>query len=75
MLRVLNYSMNKVYLIYGEEDYFIDKEISKIKSEFSNYDLVYYDMLESNISEALEDALIGSLFSINKLIVCNNCYF
>ena len=51
-----------------EEDYFIDKEIF-------NYDLVCYDMLESNISEALEDALIGSLFSINKLIVCNNCYF
>ena len=49
--------MNKVYLIYGEEDYYIDKEISKIKSEFSDYDLVSYDMLESNISEALEDAL------------------
>lgn len=67
--------MNKVYLIYGEEDYFIDKEISKIKNEFSDYDLVSYDMLENNISEALEDALMGSLFSSNKLIICSNCYF
>lgn len=67
--------MNNVYLIYGEEDYFIDKEVSKIKDEFSNYDLVSYDMLESNISDALEDALMGSLFSSNKLIICNNCYF
>lgn len=67
--------MNKVYLIYGEEDYFIDKEVSKLKSEFTDYELVSYDMSLNNISEALEDALMGSLFSSNKLIICTNCYF
>lgn len=67
--------MNKIYLIYGEEDYLIDKEISKIKKEYKDYDLISYDMLDNNISIALEDALMGSLFSSNKLIICNNCCF
>lgn len=67
--------MNKIYTIYGDENYFIDKEISKLKEEYKSYDLVYYDMLENNISDALEDASMISLFSSNKLIICNNCYF
>lgn len=67
--------MNKIYLIYGEEDYFINKEIAKLKDKFSDYEVVCYDMTLNNISDALEDALMGSLFSSNKLIICNNCYF
>jgi len=67
--------MNKVYLIYGEEKYFIDRELSKLKEEYNEYELVSYDMLENNISDALEDALMGSLFSSNKLIICANSFF
>lgn len=67
--------MNKIYLIYGEEDYFINKEIDKIKNEYKDYELVNYDMTLNNISDALEDALMGSLFSSNKLIVCTNAFF
>lgn len=67
--------MNKVYLIYGEEPYFIDKEISKLVEKFNDYEVVSYDMFENNISDALEDALMGSLFSSNKLIICKNSTF
>jgi len=67
--------MNKIYLIYGEEDYFINKEINKIKNEYKDYEVVNYDMTLNNISDALEDALMGSLFSSNKLIICTNSFF
>lgn len=67
--------MNKIYLIYGEEDYFINKEIDKIKNEYKDYEVVNYDMTLNNISDALEDALMGSLFSSNKLIICTNSFF
>ena len=67
--------MNQIYLIYGDEDYFINEEISKLKDKYKEYDLVTYDMLDTNISVALEDASMLSLFSSNKLIICNNCIF
>lgn len=67
--------MNSIYLIYGLEYYLIKKELENIKAKYNTYDYVYYDMLESNISDALEDALMGSLFSSNKLIVCDNSIF
>ena len=67
--------MNKIYLIYGEEDYFINKEINRIKNEYVDYEVVNYDMTLNNISDALEDALMGSLFSSNKLIICTNSFF
>ena len=67
--------MNKIYLIYGDEEYFINNEIDKLKEEYKDYDLVTYDMLENNISDAIEDASMISLFSSDKLILCYNCYF
>ena len=67
--------MNKIYLIYGDEEYFINNEINKLKKEYLNYDLVEHDMLEENISVAIEDAEMMSLFSNTKLIICYNCYF
>lgn len=67
--------MNKIYLIYGNEEYFMKEHLDKIKHDYKDYDLVVFDMLTDNISTALEDALMGSLFSTNKLIICDNCYF
>lgn len=67
--------MNKIYLIYGNEQYFIDEYVNELKKKYSTYDLVCFDMLSSNISDALEDALMQSLFSSNKLIICDNSYF
>lgn len=67
--------MNKIYLIYGDEEYFINNEINKLKKEYSNYDLIEHDMLEENIGVAIEDASMMSLFSSTKLIICYNCSF
>lgn len=67
--------MNGIYLIYGEEEYLINNEINKLKQKYSTYDIVTYDMLEQNISDAIEDASMISLFSSAKLIICYNCYF
>ena len=63
------------YLIYGDEDYFINKEINKLKSKYKDYDLIIYDMLEENINAAIRDASMVSLFSSNKLIICENSIF
>lgn len=67
--------MNGIYLIYGDEEYLINNEINKLKEKYSTYDIVTYDMLEQNISDAIEDASMISLFSTAKLIICYNCYF
>lgn len=68
--------MNKnIYLIYGEESYLIDVEINKIVSSFSNESIVRYDMLETNITDAIEDINTMSLFSSEKAVICKNCYF
>ena len=47
--------MNKVYLIYGNEKYFIDEQVNKIVSEYKEYDLINYDMCETNINKAVEE--------------------
>ncbi len=67
--------MRNIYLIYGDEEYFIDREIDKIKNKFVDYEVVNYDMTISNISEALEDASLYSLFSTNKIVICTNALF
>lgn len=67
--------MNKIYLVYGDEPYLIDEYIKKIEKEYSDYEKVCYDMLEVNVENAIYDALTISLFSSNKLIICNNSVF
>ena len=67
--------MNKIYLVYGDEPYLIDEYIKKLEKEYSDYEKVCYDMLEVNVENAIYDALTISLFSSNKLIICNNSVF
>lgn len=67
--------MKNIYLIYGMEDYFINKEIDKIKNKFNTYEVISYDMTTTDISIAIEDALMPSLFSDNKIIICYNSLF
>lgn len=67
--------MNNIYLIYGDEDYFINSEINNLKEKYKDYDLINYDMFITNISDVIEDASMISLFSTNKLIICANATF
>ena len=69
--------MNNIYLIYGDENYLIKREISKIISSLSiNEDnIIRYDLSLVNVSQAIEDACIISMFDNNKVIICDECNF
>lgn len=59
-----------IYLIYGTEYSLIRKEINKICSD--SEEIITYDMKESNIRLALDDANYVSLFDSKKSIICEN---
>lgn len=67
--------MSNVYLLYGENEYLINKKIEEIKNKYSSYDIVSYDMTIDNISSAIEDLSMNSLFSTDKIVICYNCVF
>ena len=69
--------MDKIYLIYGNEQYLIKKELNKIieKSNVDEDSIVKYNLESQNVSEVLEEASIVSMFSSSKLIICENCSF
>lgn len=67
--------MSNVYLLYGENDYLINKKIEEIKDKYNNYDIVSYDMTIDNISSSIEDLSMNSLFSTDKIVICYNCVF
>lgn len=65
-----------IYLIYGIEDFLIQKELTKIKKE-NNIETIQvsnYSLEETNIQDVLDDASTLSLFMGKKLIVCENAY-
>ena len=69
--------MNNLYLIYGDEEYLIKKELSDIisKIEINEENIVNYNMNESDISDILEEACTVGLFSNEKVIICDYCNF
>lgn len=62
------------YLLYGMENYLIDKEMKNIinKLGIEDINISRYDMDENTIKEIIEDAVTISLFSSNKLIIVDN---
>ena len=69
--------MHNFYLIYGEEEYLIKKEIENIVKEknIEEEGIIKYNLNEQSINEVIEEASMVGLFSSNKLIICDNCYF
>ena len=69
--------MNNFYLIYGEEEYLIKKEIDNVIKEknLSEDAIIKYNMNEQSINNVIEEASMVGLFSTNKLIICENSYF
>ena len=65
------------YLIYGIEKFLIEKEITKIIKEqnVDNLDINYYDGINDNLQDIIDDALTISMWSEKKLIVITNCQF
>ena len=64
------------YLLYGQEQFLIDKEVKNIisKSNIEEINISKYDLEFNTIKEILEDANTISLFDNNKLIIVENAF-
>lgn len=60
------------YLLYGTNTYGIKKETDKILKDVNALNISRYDLEENSIEEILNDAVTMSLFSENKVIICEN---
>lgn len=67
--------MPNFYLIYGPDHSINNNEFKKIIAELKIDDVVKYDMTNSNILDVIEDASTVGLFSTNKIIILDDCYF
>ena len=69
--------MNNLYLIYGEEDFLIKKELNNIIKNIDTLEdnIIKYNMEEENISVALDEACTISMFESPKIIICENSTF
>ncbi len=63
-----------LYLFYGNEPYIINQEIEKIVKEnnIDSFSISKYDLDVDDFNRVIEDAITISLFSPNKLIICDN---
>lgn len=68
-------NMNNFYLIYGSDRSIINNELNKVIDKLKIDDVVKYDMSTSNLLDVIEDASTVGLFSSNKVIVLDDCYF
>ena len=64
--------MNNLYLIEGENDYLIDKEINKIISKYKNIDIIKYNLEEKNINEIIDFLDTYDMFSRLKIVIAYN---
>lgn len=64
------------YVFYGTEEFLIKQEINKIKTkeQIDNININTYDLENSTLEQIIEDASTISLFSENKMIICENAY-
>lgn len=67
--------MHNFYLIYGSDRSIINNELNKLIKELKIDDIVKYDMTTSNLLDVIEDAYTVGLFSFNKIIILDDCYF
>lgn len=67
--------MNNFYLIYGSDKSIINNELNKLIAELKIEDVVKYDMTTSSLLDVIEDASTVGLFSTNKIIILDDCYF
>ena len=67
--------MQNFYLIYGPDRTVINNELNKLIKDLKIDDIVKYDMTNSNLLDVIEDASTVGLFSSNKIIILDDCYF
>lgn len=62
------------YVIYGIEQFLIDKELKKIVSNINQNNITKYDLENTKIETIIEDANLVSLFDDKKFIIVDNAY-
>jgi len=64
------------YVFYGTEEFLIKQEINKLKEKehIDDININTYDLENSSLEQIIEDASTISLFSKNKMILCENAY-
>lgn len=69
--------MDNIYLIFGLEDYLINKELNKIINESNviNDNIIKYNLDEVDVKSALDEASTVSMFESKKIVICEGCSF
>ena len=68
--------MNNIYLIYGNEDYLINKNLTDILKEIdSNDNISRYNLDTDSIESVLIDASTVSMFDDKKVLILDNANF
>ena len=68
--------MNNIYLIYGNEDYLINKNLTDLLKEIdSNDNISRYNLDTDSIESALIDASTVSMFDDKKVLILDNANF
>jgi len=61
-----------VYLLYGTNDFAIQKEIEKITKDFDKMNISKYDLTEDDIKDVINDAETFSMFADSKVVIAEN---
>lgn len=61
-----------VYLLYGTNDFAIQKEIEKITKDFDKMNISKYDLTEDDIKDVISDAETFSMFADSKVVIVEN---
>lgn len=67
-----------VYVIAGQESYFVDETVKRMKaklSEIEEIDTMTFDLEESLVDEVIDEADTIPFFSDKKLVIAKNCTF
>jgi len=63
-----------IYILYGLQDYLINKKIKELTNNINQYEIEKFDLENSNLKEIIDSATTISLFSLNKTIIVYNSY-
>ena len=61
-----------VYLLYGINEFAIQKEIEKITKDFDKMNISKYDLAEDDIKDVINDAETFSMFADKKVVIAEN---
>ena len=63
-----------IYVLYGIQDYLIDKKIQELTKNIDRLEIDEFDLENNNIKQIIDAASTFSLFSTNKTIIVYNSF-